>query len=287
VELVRMIEGYLVAPLRAKATEELVAASRCFKNECSMLDHVDRDTLLEIYDDWVIGTDTRHPEYFDNPDDKQLVSVLRHGHRKYPPPELEYLEEEETHEANRHRWPRAMKDAFSESNRSMFQKRFGLDIWYSFVRLPCNGRYDEHFGLPQAAIAYLTLPNSVTSSRKWPENEEIEDPWTGEPRIVDAGHGEIGFGIPVEICKQPSAEELRKFSKALKFLKLKVFSHRSQNQEPALRLGSSNGDDECDAHDAKDSDELRESMSTVDSNGKDEKLNLFPRPMLLMHHEEH
>ena len=234
-----MIEGYIIKEVREEATKELEVASRCFKNECSILDHADRSRLLKLYAKCATTFFPRDFEDFpDDPNDEQLVQALDYSYR-YPfsSPLLEYHEEEEALQTNRFNWPKLVGGIFSQSNRREFQKRFGLDIWSSFVNFPDDdGRFFAGFGFPQATVAYLTLPNSVKRRHKWSGNfrEETDDDTFYEHPST---HGENGFGMAVKINRRPSAEELSRFPQALKVLKLQVFVHPSQKHFPALGLG--------------------------------------------------
>lgn len=306
-ELIKMIEGYVVEPVRKKVARDLEVASRCFRTECSIVDHASRADLLWFYNKWVDETVMRHPEYYDDPTDEELVECLTSGVRYYEPPDLRDLHEKAAHERNRKNWPLRLEQIFSEHNRWMFQKRFGLDIWHSFVRLPYMYRNQEEWGFPQATITYLTLPNRVSRHHQWSEHDCIED-YTSDRRTesgfrrIDSNHDELGFGTAVDVCRQPSTKELAKFAQALKFLKLKVFVHNSQKLTPALKLGSteeieesaesdsSDGPEDPSELDAselsQDSNESHESKNSGDPSDKDEKLVLFPRPMLLSRHKD-
>ena len=231
-----MIEGYIIKEVHEEVTKELEVASRCFKNKCSIIDHADRSTLLEMYAKCATTFLPRDCEDFpDDPNDAQLVQALEGSYwDPFPRLVLDYHEEEQAHQTNRFNWPELVRGIFSQSNRRAFQKRFGLDIWSSFVSVP--GRGGRFFSFPQATIAYLTLPNSVKRRHRWIGNlrEEIDvDTFYEEPST----HGEHGFGMAVDIHRRPSAEELSRFPQALKVLKLKVFVHPSQEHFPALGLG--------------------------------------------------
>jgi hypothetical protein len=109
----------------------------------------------------------------------------------------------------------------------LFKERFGLDIWHSFFPLPHHQDSDDRLGsgFPHGTIAYLTLPDPAIRRLGWDHGEEIPDP-------NENNHSKNEFGQAVEFCELPSAEELNRFSKALKFLKLKPFG-----QDFTLRLG--------------------------------------------------
>jgi hypothetical protein len=286
VELVKMIEGYAVEPVRKKVSKDLEVASRCFRRQCSLLDHADRRELMKIYIGWV-GKDMLRPGQSSEPSDAELLDLVEEVAMCGYSPYLEELDEEPEHEENRDLWPSTVEEIFSKSNRSLFKERFGLDIWYSFVRLPhhqSSGSFPE-FGYPQTTITYLTLPDSVSAGQSWAGNEEIEEPDGTRP--VECNHYMHGFGVAVEICKRPSAEELNRFSKALKFLKLKVFAHSSQKQDPALTLGTPDGHTDSDTpHGSKESEKPHVSTKAGDGNGKDAVAMLIPRPTFLTRHFE-
>jgi hypothetical protein len=199
--------------------------------------------------------------------------------------ELEDIEEGDSHERNRSQWPLTVEKIFSESNRSMFKGRFGLDIWHSFARMPHseNSQYGSDYGAPQATITYLTLPDTATKCRRW----QNSDPNAWNARTSTPDHIENGFGAAVEICKQPSAEELDRFSKALKFLDLKPFAHSSQKEDPVLRLGSPDTSVDFDtARDSRDPDESHVSTKAGDRDDKAAAAMLLPRLTLLTRHFE-
>jgi hypothetical protein len=88
--------------------------------------------------------------------------------------------------------------------------------------------------------------------------------------------------------RQLSTEELSKFTKVSRILKLDVFVHPSQTHSPALGLGSSDEPGDPDAPDsqgsesADESDGERDPTSTgsPDSDGNT-SVHSFPRLMLL------
>lgn len=127
------------------------------------------------------------------------------------------------HNDNRSVWPLTVKKIFSEANRLMFVDRFGLDIWFSFVRLAHDDRLDARFGAPQATITYLTLPDSIKRRHEWRKS-------------VQTSYGENGFGMAVNLYREPSSKELLNFAQALAFLELEVFVHSTQRHDPALYL---------------------------------------------------
>lgn len=106
----------------------------------------------------------------------------------------------------------------------------------------------------------------------------------------------------MDICRQPSTKELAKFTQALRFLKLKVFVHNNQKLSPSLELGTSEeieesvdsdtsndseGSNELDTSDvSSDSEKSHNAKKAGDLTDKDEKLVLFPRPMLLSRYKE-
>lgn len=224
IELIEKIAPYVAKPVREKVTKDFADACRCFRNTCSILDHADRDTLLRAYANFVGGAGTQHTESSDgDPSDEEIVDVL--GSVK-DTQLSEFFDEESAHRANEKAWSDTINKTFSDRNAAMFQKRFGLGIWLSFARLADNTFFDTHHA--QTTITYLTFPNDNDMMiHEWPKDHGHE-----------ASYKEIGFGVAVGICKQPSAEELAKFSAVLKHLNLKVFVTSSQRHYPFLQAGS-------------------------------------------------
>jgi hypothetical protein len=288
VELIKMIEGYLIKPIREKVAQDLAAASRCFENDCSLIDHVDRETLLDMYHQTLDEFHMTHPprELPRKPNDEQLICLRR----EYYEMGFEAATEEYTaHHRKRALWPTISENIFSKANQAMFLERFGLDMWVSFVRLPDEGIYrgKDDFGDPQATVTYLTLPGSVARQHKWDGNTHYD----GIHAPFDAmrlSYGENGFGMAVEVCRQPPAEELSSFTKALKSLKLDVFVHPSQMHSPALGLGFSDERGDSDAPEPQRSEGADASVGRNDSTGTDNpngddktSKHSFPRLMLL------
>jgi hypothetical protein len=284
VELVEMIEGQVVVPIHKTVTRDLEAAARCFKMKCSILDHADQHNLLGISNEY------RCHGYPRDPNDEELMDALDHIAICHEPEELAMTDEESIHEANKSEWLLTIERIFSESNRSMFKQRFGLDIWHSFARLPQDqsSNYDPEFGAPQATITYLTLPNSITRSHAWPDNEEIDDDYyCCGTRIVESNHTENGFGMAVSIRKRPSDETLGKFSRALKSLKLSVFVHNSQSPYSTLRFEpSEKSEKSVTPGDSKGAKQLHKPKSAGGLDRTATTLKGFPRPMLLTRHNE-
>jgi len=251
-----MIEGYAVDPVRREVAKELEAASRCFRRECSLLDHADRGKLMEIYNGWV-DRDMFSPAKSSKPSDEELLDRLLDVAICRDSPYLEELDESPKHEKNRIEWPLTVGEIFSESNRTLFRERFGLDIWYSFARLPHHedSEYLPDFGFPQATITFLTLPNPGRSDHHWAHSTGIVD--LDRARIIECNHSENGFGVAVEFRKRPSAEELDRFSKASKLLKLQAFAYSSHAQDHVLQFEPSDiSIDSETTHGSKDSDKL-------------------------------
>jgi hypothetical protein len=136
VELVKMIEGHVASSVREKLAERPVVASRCFRNDCSLIDHADRETLMDLYRDDVESF--RRDDHTDTPNDEQLIRTLM---SYYKPFARTGIDEHEVHQLNRIAWPTTIGGIFSKANREMFLTKFGLDIWFSFVRL--GGRYRQ------------------------------------------------------------------------------------------------------------------------------------------------
>jgi len=188
-----MIEGYIIAPVRRKAAEDLDDASKCFRNDCSLLNHVDRDETVQKYYQCVENGEIRDEETCsDEPDDADLLEVAEGT--------ISYEEEEEAHQENRADWPLIIGRIFSANNREMFQRRFGLDIWFTFVSLPDDRRFSEEYGFPQATIAYLTLPDCVTRRHRWDAN--LREQKNGDVfHEYRSSYGENGFGMPMDISR--------------------------------------------------------------------------------------
>jgi hypothetical protein len=282
VELVKMIEGHVASSVREKLAERATVASRCFRNDCSLIDHADKEMLMDLYREGVEAFNLEH--YPRTPNDSQLMRVLRDYYQPYP---NTGIDEEEAHQHNRDSWLTTIGRIFSEASRAMFLTKFGLDIWFSFVRL--DRRYRQKWGAPQATIAYLTSPGSVTRQYKWDGDAHVQDVH-GNDYIIQSSYGENGFGMDVGVFRQLSAEELSKFTKASRILKLDVFVHPSQTHSPALGLGSSDEPGDPAASESQgfeSADGEHDSTNTGSPDGDDKTtMHSFPRLMLLTRNKE-
>jgi hypothetical protein len=284
-----MIERYYVEPVHQKVADDLYKASGCFRNECSLSHHAEREVLLRLYREGMRASPLDH--FPDEPDGWQLERFLY----KYCDPTYNpAIDEPGVHQHKRALWPPKIKSIFSKANRAMFLDRFGLDIWFSFVCLADNGTYEEEFGLPQATITYLTLPGSITRKHKWEANCHYRDA-NGNKVTIPSSYGENGLGMTMEACKQPSAEELSRFTRVLKTLDLRVSVQRGQKQCLALRPLSSAEDGDSDGstgHSGSASSPCDEYCDCMDSpvrvspfDEKDQD-SKFPRLMFLTRNKD-
>jgi hypothetical protein len=112
----------------------------------------------------------------------------------------------------------------------------------------------------------------------------------GDDGTTDPSHGESGFGMAVEVCRQLSSEELSKFTRALKILKLDVFVHPSQMQSPALRPPLSDEHGDPDASESYNGSQKSEralvsngahQSTSIGSSDDKGQTSTFPRLILL------
>jgi hypothetical protein len=95
VELIKMIEGHVTSPVREKLAERSAVASRCFKNDCSLLDHADRELLMDLYREGIDSFQLDH--YPLTPTDEQLMRVLGDYYQPYA---RNGIDEEDAHQRN-------------------------------------------------------------------------------------------------------------------------------------------------------------------------------------------
>lgn len=126
VELVKIIEGYAVEPVCRKASKDLEVTSRCFRRQCSLLDHADRLELMKIYNGWM-GKDILWLGESSEPSDAELLNLVSEVAMCGYSPYLEELDEGSEHEMKRIERPLAVDVSFSQSNRSLFKEHFDLD----------------------------------------------------------------------------------------------------------------------------------------------------------------
>ena len=157
VEVVKSVDTYLARPVREQVAQELVIASRCFENRCNFFDHMDWETLLQVYSACMEDTDSEDHAPFPatDPTDAQLEDAFQHESF------AKLVDDKLAHEKNKIAWVKTVRRISSTEHCAMFQRCFGLDIWFSFVRLPTARDYRLDTAIPQATIAYLTLPVST------------------------------------------------------------------------------------------------------------------------------
>ncbi|KAM0701688.1 hypothetical protein Q7P35_010597 [Cladosporium inversicolor] len=127
----------------------------------------------------------------------------------------------------------------------MFKRRFDLDIWFSFVRLPTARDYRGDTAVPQDTVAYLTLPGSIARQHSWSTNDSGRDD-NGNPFKIPSS-GENGFGMAVEAFRELSEKQRTNFQTAMKYLNLQISIHGSQKLYPALSTGAPDPDGSKDA----------------------------------------
>jgi hypothetical protein len=220
VELIQSIAQYYVLPVYEDNAEKWQSQLRCYEDTCSIFDHNSREELLELHAD----IHDRTPGACDcddpyDPDDEELSECLE-GHD----------DGFDQHQDNRYYW----EDKVTKLNhqRTFFRKHFGLDLWLSTV---CLGSSERFYGEAETTLAYLTLPGREERSEKWDHFEMEED--------VPYGYGRptcnSGCGMAVMMEPRTSPEDIQRFKRAMKDLKLDFFVHESQQQKKPLSLASS------------------------------------------------
>lgn len=168
VELVKEIQKYYVAPVRERLTREWEVGSRCFRNDCSRVDRIRRGPLTAAYNLYVYSTGRKllgpTEDVMDLTDG--MVSEISRHLAPYPI-DPSPMTEDGKNVHNKRDWLCKFKGVFSKKKRSMFEERFGLDIWFSHVVLEGAelGFGPRAVGNPHATVAYLTLPR-ITRKKK-------------------------------------------------------------------------------------------------------------------------
>jgi hypothetical protein len=281
IEVVKIIDTYLARPVREQVAQELQIASRCFENRCNLFDHVDRDSLRQVYSACMEDMDPEDYAPFPatDPTDEQLEDAFQHESF------AKLVDDKPAHEKNKIAWVKTIRRIFSTEHCAMFQRRFELDIWFSFVRLPTARDYRLDTAVPQATIAYLTLPGSITRQHSWSTNDVGRDEQDNPIKILSCG--ENGFGMAVEEAfREPTEEQRSNFQTALKYLNLRVSVHRSQPQYPALSTGAPDPDS---SEDAEDSEKHKKAAgaSRDSRNGPMTPPATIPQLTLLTRHNTH
>lgn len=237
-ELVQTIAQYYILPVREENLRRWMLCLDCFTDSCESAHHFSKEQLLECYHE-IRENDLFELSGGDDPDDDDLEQLR--------------LSLDETmsdgHFSRREEWQIKVHKVLT-SNRALFRKHFGLDIWLSNV---CMGTSPRE-GPADTTVTKLVLPDRVTHSKAW--TRHMSEDGYDEPTY------ESGYGMTVSMDKHPTPEEIQNFKRAMKVLDLKPFIHETQSQTKALSLASTK--------------EKGQTPALVDTTAS------FPRPMLLI-----
>jgi hypothetical protein len=238
VELVQSIAQYRILEVREEKHEECISLMRCCEDTCTIYDHHSEEKLLDIYYDFMECASTCSDDFDENPGMEVLSEWA-----------AECNLDQSQHYDNMSEWDDRLKTYLTDK-RSLLQKHFGIDMWFSKV---CLGSSRSFMAATETTVAYLTLPNRVESAKEW-KRDMSEDGFEST---------NTGYGFAVELDRRATSREIQNFKRAMKILDLDVFVHETQKQVEGrgLSLASSEG------------------QQAPVANGT---TTSFPRPMLLV-----
>jgi hypothetical protein len=117
-------------------------------------------------------------------------------------------------------------DCIFNEHQKFVRSQFGIDVWITNVRLP-ELRFEDadlpyeswkQYEAHETTMAYLTLPNKVTSRKDWSSVENY------------LGDFESGYAMPVKLGAAPTQASLRRFPRTMNLLGLELFVHPVQKE---------------------------------------------------------
>lgn len=222
-ELVQAIAQCYVSPVREEILSRWKTCLNCFEDDCELAHHYSKEKVLADYHE-VLDMDLFELPAGDDPDDDDLEEFMERMDESMP----------DGHYGRRQEWQAKVYKVLM-SNRALFRKHFGLDIWLSNV---CMGSSSKE-GSVNATITYLVLPDRVVHSKTW--TRHMSEDGYDEPTY------ESGYGMAVSMDQHPTPEDIQNFKRAMKVLDLKPFVHETQSQNKALSLVSTKEKDQAPA----------------------------------------
>ena len=245
IELVNVIEDYLLETTRDELRQQWTASLICWTNRCSPADHITLEERIELYYDFFDGPDHDEadlPIYLTELNDKQLEdlndALLKTSSSEDP---YRWL-----HEDRKEDWlaktgsPTAPSRGIFSRHASLMKRHFGLEIHISHTQLEPHHDLTEE-DERRSTSAYLTLLGYTKFQSSLGRREErTHTEWCCE----DGPHPmycstENGIALPVAIPSQLSKESLARFNCALKVLRL---SPMSENGDKNTTLRASGVD---------------------------------------------
>lgn len=216
-ELVQAIAHHYILPIREEKFNRWKPCLNCFEDSCESADHhgCSREELVAGYNE------VREMDLFElegsgsEPDDDDLEDFRARIDENMP----------DGHFSRRHEWPTKVHKILN-SNRALFLKHFGVDIWLSNVCMGTSSKDDP----VNTTVTYLILPDRVVHSKVW-ERHMSEDGY-------DEPNYESGYGMTVSMDQRATPKDVQKFKRAMNVLELEPFIHKTQSQKKALSLAS-------------------------------------------------
>ena len=245
VELVTKIESGILHAAKEEAVPRWDVALRCFEQRCTFEEHLIEQEKVDLYR-------KKHPEAANDmpPSGRELDEKL---------PDLAWYGN--VHRSHIHRmgtwereWvghPGTFNHAFINWHRELFRNHFGLDIWWTTIRLDAQRSNKNDVGASlldyeptQTTAVYLVVPDTKAHSHFWGLSEA-----ESEGGMDDCSHG---YGVEVKCIEH--AGTTRKFARALQILDLKPYVHLGHDGPELFALST--------ATESNDKAETRDNISS-------------------------
>lgn len=228
VELVSIIEKFIVEPAREETFVTWSRNYRCFELRCDIIDdHMTHDQQHELYhlDENRPCSETTQCTFNQEPN-METAAINRKKMLNCVFDSTGFWDAE--HDIRVGAWESkvGMDDSHCifTQHEVLLRSHFGIDFWTSIVRLPpleVVRRKSEEWKLTEghntSSMAYMTLPNDGHTREKWATRLHGDD-------------FETGYASSVHLGATPSQASLRRFSRALNILGLEVFIHPQQRR---------------------------------------------------------
>jgi len=183
-ELVQAIAQCYILPIREEKLLRWKACMDCFEDNCELTSHYSKEKILADYHE-VRENDLFELEGGSDPDDDDLEDFMARIDESMPDGHFSRMQE----------WQTKVQKILV-SNRALFRKHFGLDIWLSNVCMGTSSREEA----ANATITYLVLPDRVAHSKEW--TRHMSEDGYDEPTY------ESGYGMTVSMDHRPTPEDI-------------------------------------------------------------------------------
>jgi hypothetical protein len=220
VEIVQQIAHHAVVPVRKERAADWAMHLLCYEDRCRMLDHHDRDGVVDSYLRYGLDEDCGCDEDACSapPNDNHLNEFICDNASAWDDGGL--------HDDRRSEWEAKLAN-FQIVDRPLFQIHFGLDIWLSRVCLGTSSKNES----ADTTVAYLIMRDRAVQRKKWSRH-------MSEDGYLETSY-QSGYGVTVSMDQRATPDEIQIFKRAMRLLGLDVSIHETQSQDEVLSLAPS------------------------------------------------